>query len=125
MEDYVAEQELENLRSAVEKESLAYVEDHFPNGACTVYVTEEEIVIAVVDNKYNPNNFWNGRWLAHWIYNTTNSELKGISKINVHYYEDGNVQLNTEKKFETQVPKTEVSKAHRILCNLLNLSNLG
>lgn len=29
--------------------------------------------------------------------------------MNVHYYEDGNVQLNTEKKSNVSVTKTEVS----------------
>lgn len=113
MEEYTEEQALDSLRTAVETECIKYVEDHFPNGVCTVHCTETEIIIAIVDNKYNPNNFWNGRWLAAWIYDTQSSQLKGTTKVNVHYYEDGNVQLNAEKSFETQVAKNDVSKHNR------------
>ncbi|CEG72731.1 hypothetical protein RMATCC62417_08234 [Rhizopus microsporus] len=108
LEDYVVESPLESLREAVEKEALEYVNDHYPNGVCTVHTTENnEIVIAIVDNKYNPNNFWNGRWLSSWIYDTQSHSLKGSTKVNVHYYEEGNVQLNADKTFEAQL--TEIS----------------
>lgn len=108
LEDYVVESPLESLREAVEKEALEYVNDHYPNGVCTVHTTENnEIVIAIVDNKYNPNNFWNGRWLSSWIYDTQSHSLKGSTKVNVHYYEEGNVQLNADKTFEAQL--TDIS----------------
>ncbi|KAL9538708.1 hypothetical protein MBANPS3_010730 [Mucor bainieri] len=107
VEEYTTESQLEPLRAAVEKECLAYVNDHFPNGVCTVHSTDNEITIAIVDNKYNPNNFWNGRWLASWIYDTQSNEVKGATKVNVHYYEDGNVQLNAEKNVNATVSKTE------------------
>ncbi|RCI00313.1 F-actin-capping protein, partial [Rhizopus stolonifer] len=106
-EEYTTESTLEELRIAVEKECLAYVEDHFPNGVCTVYATETEIAVAVVDNKYNPNNFWNGRWLASWIYDTQSGDLKGTTKVNVHYYEDGNVQLKADKDVTLRVNKKD------------------
>ncbi|GAA5815549.1 hypothetical protein MFLAVUS_009061 [Mucor flavus] len=107
LEEYTEEQALDSLRTAVETECVKYVEDHFPNGVCTVHCTETDITIAIVDNKYNPNNFWNGRWLAAWIYDTQSTDLKGTTKVSVHYYEDGNVQLNAEKNFETKVAKND------------------
>ncbi|RCH92978.1 F-actin-capping protein, partial [Rhizopus stolonifer] len=108
LEDYTEEIPNGSLREAVEKEALDYVNDHYPNGVCTVHATENnEIAIAIVDNKYNPNNFWNGRWLASWIYDTQSGSLKGATKVNVHYYEDGNVQLNADKTFEAQVTKVD------------------
>ncbi|KAG1057777.1 hypothetical protein G6F43_000420 [Rhizopus delemar] len=118
LEDYTSEIPLDSLREAVQTEALKYVDDHYPNGVCTVHVTENnEIAIAIVDNKYNPNNFWNGRWLASWIYDTQSGNLKGAAKVNVHYYEDGNVQLNADKNFEAQVTKVdnEVQLAESLL----------
>lgn len=100
---------MDSLRAAVEKECAIYVNDHFPNGVCTVHCTDSEITIAIVDNKYNPNNFWNGRWLASWKYDTQSNKLKGTTKVSVHYYEDGNVQLNAENNFESQITKKDVS----------------
>lgn len=107
LEEYTEEKALESLRAAVEKESELYVNDHYPSGVCTVHCTDSEITIAVVDNKYNPNNFWNGKWRASWKYDTQSNELKGTTKVNVHYYEDGNVQLNADKSFESQISKND------------------
>lgn len=98
-----------HVRSTIETEVAAYVKDHYPEGVCTVYATDEHrIVIAIVDNKYNPGNYWNGRWRAVWTFDTQSGELKSVTKINVHYYEDGNVQLNAEKEHETKVSISEV-----------------
>ncbi|KAI9272436.1 F-actin-capping protein subunit alpha [Sporodiniella umbellata] len=110
LEDYTEEIPNNSLREAIETEALEYVGDHYSNGVCTVHATQDnEIAIAIVDNKYNPNNFWNGRWLASWIYDTQSGSLKGNTKVNVHYYEDGNVQLNADKTFEVQVNRVDVS----------------
>ncbi|KAF7727837.1 F-actin-capping protein [Apophysomyces ossiformis] len=104
LEDHEIEQSIEELRVAVDTEVQAYVADHYPNGVCTVYgVNSEEIAICIVDNKYNPHNYWNGRWLSSWTYSTQTGALKGTAKVNVHYYEEGNVQLSSEKGYEATV----------------------
>ncbi|KAJ8660416.1 hypothetical protein O0I10_003874 [Lichtheimia ornata] len=108
LESHDIDESLEELRSTIETEVAAYVKDHYPEGVCTVYATDEHrIVIAIVDNKYNPGNYWNGRWRAVWTFDTQSGELKSVTKINVHYYEDGNVQLNAEKEHETKVSISE------------------
>ncbi|CAO3647264.1 unnamed protein product [Cunninghamella echinulata] len=102
---------LDSLRSSIDESFGDYVKDHYPEGVSSVFVNEKQIIIAIVDNKYNPNNYWNGRWLATWIYDTQSNQLKGNTKVNVHYYEDGNVQLSANKDFESTVTKNDdVSK---------------
>ncbi|KAG9602399.1 hypothetical protein KCU97_g2039, partial [Aureobasidium melanogenum] len=39
----------------------------------------------------------NGRWRAHYLFSPSNSSLSGAINIDVHYYEDGNVRLQTSK----------------------------
>lgn len=39
----------------------------------------------------------NGRWRSHFLFNTASGALTGSIKVDVHYYEDGNVRLLTEK----------------------------
>ncbi|KAI9478919.1 F-actin-capping protein subunit alpha [Zychaea mexicana] len=112
---------VEPLREAIEKEALTYVQDHYPEGVCTVYApTEYQVAIAIVDNKYNPGNYWNGRWLSTWTLDTQTGELKGATKINVHYYEDGNVQLNADKYHEAKVSISEVKNPCR--CSSFSMS---
>ncbi|KAI8086401.1 F-actin-capping protein subunit alpha [Halteromyces radiatus] len=109
VEPYQTEENtLDSLRTVMDEVSSKYVNDHYPEGVSSVFINEKDIILAIVDNKYNPNNYWNGRWLAVWTYDTETNELKGKTKVNVHYYEDGNVQLNADKQFETSVTKNEV-----------------
>jgi hypothetical protein len=39
----------------------------------------------------------NGRWRSLYIYSPSSSSLDGAIKVDVHYYEDGNVRLLTNK----------------------------
>lgn len=39
----------------------------------------------------------NGRWRSLYIFNPSDSALEGSIKVDVHYYEDGNVRLVTNK----------------------------
>jgi len=89
---------IEPTRKAFEDAAFAYIADHYPDGACTVYGKGKIITICIQSSKYNPNNFWNGRWRSVWQCTLTgaSTQLKASVKIQVHYYENGNVQLNTD-----------------------------
>jgi len=95
---------VEDLRSAVDDQISSYVSDHYPNGGVTVYAAKEggssKVTICSTSSRFNPANFWNGRWRSIWecTVGSKSVELKGTIYVNVHYFEDGNVQLNTEFK---------------------------
>ncbi|KAH7297495.1 hypothetical protein KP509_26G071800 [Ceratopteris richardii] len=87
---------------------MRYVEEAFPAGHCAVYVTKGkdvddsgcfELTIVISSAKLSPKNFCNGRWRSIWVAQFDNGlrtvELKGHIKISAHYFEDGNVQLDT------------------------------
>ncbi|TPX31921.1 hypothetical protein SmJEL517_g04873 [Synchytrium microbalum] len=84
-------------RIAMDDAIQQYVSQHYPEGASAVYLVNNTLHIVIVDSKYNANNFWNGRWRSYYTIPVTGGDLKGTVKLQVHYYEDGNVQLNTSK----------------------------
>jgi len=87
---------LEPLRGAFEKHAFEYAAAHFPHGTATVYGFQGEIVLCISAARFNPNNYWNGRWRSTWSYRPGSAKATGLFKVVVHYYEDGNVQLNTD-----------------------------
>jgi hypothetical protein len=50
----------------------------------------------------------NGRWRSVWSVEKGGSKLTGSAKVQVHYYEDGNVQLNSTKDFELEISSEQV-----------------
>ncbi|KAF9435172.1 F-actin-capping protein [Entomortierella beljakovae] len=97
--DHTVDETIEDLRKAVEKETDAYVADRYAEGVSAVYGSNGIITIAIVHNK-------NGRWRSVWILDTASSEINGSMKCKVHYYEDGNVQLETSKEAEEKLSKS-------------------
>jgi len=95
----------ESWRSALEDALSKYVKDHYPHGVLTVYGkssgSDITLTACIEDHQFQPQNFWNGRWRSEWTItfnsNGGNSEMKGLLKLQVHYYEDGNVQLQSNK----------------------------
>lgn len=45
----------------------------------------------------------NGRWRSLYIYSPSSSSLTGSIKVDVHYYEDGNVRLLTDKPVSVSI----------------------
>ncbi|ORY52684.1 subunits of heterodimeric actin filament capping protein Capz [Rhizoclosmatium globosum] len=96
--------ELEDHRAALDAAIASYAQDHYPNGISAVYSIENKSLVAlIVSNKFNPNNFWNGRWISEWTVSLDSDEVKGELKAHVHYYEDGNVQLKTGKSINAKL----------------------
>lgn len=46
----------------------------------------------------------NGRWRSLYVFDPSSGTLEGSIKVDVHYYEDGNVRLLTNKPVNITVP---------------------
>ncbi|CAO1614670.1 unnamed protein product [Parajaminaea phylloscopi] len=55
----------------------------------------DEYVLQIVSGKSNASNFWSGRLLSRYVYAPEKGTVRGETKLQIHYYENGNVQLNT------------------------------
>lgn len=94
----------EAYRSAVSEQLKPYVAEFYPAGVTTVYGKRDDngdvlVIACIEDHKYSPENFWNGKWRSEWKITVTGSSatIAGVLKTQVHYYEDGNVQLVSQK----------------------------
>ncbi|QRW00476.1 F-actin-capping protein subunit alpha-2 [Ceratobasidium sp. AG-Ba] len=88
----------EPFRLALEESTIRYLAEHFQEGVSSVFTSTSNnntYIIQIVANKYNPQNFWSGRWRSEYIINLDKGEVTGKVLVNVHYYEQGNVQLQT------------------------------
>jgi hypothetical protein len=76
---------------------------HGENASVGVYAIEGKINIAITGEKVNLKNFWSGKWTSNWNLTIDGSggsaTLSGDIKIHVHYFEDGNLQMQTNKAF--------------------------
>lgn len=98
-----------SLITSLLKSVSTYFSEHYPaspNSAYTVCKsskssssssTDSVVAILLVSNKYSPQNFLSGRWRSSYFYSPATQSLTGTIKINVHYYEDGNVALTATK----------------------------
>nr|CCH23112.1 F-actin capping protein subunit alpha [Nematostella vectensis] len=122
----------EPWRAAVDQAFRAYVKDHYPHGVCTVYGSSTDGLITIVacleDHKFEPQNFWNGRWRSEWSASFKKSgetvDMNGDLKLQVHYYEDGNVQLVSSKEIQHELKvASEAATAKNFVQNIEESEN--
>lgn len=100
---------MEPWRKALQEEADKYIESHYQEtGIATVFVANNTVTLCIESHRFQPKNFWNGRWRSQWTIpvgegKSGQQELKGIVKVQVHYYEDGNVQLVSTKEINAKV----------------------
>jgi len=108
--------EADGFRAAFEKEITDYTKDHYEKGVSTVYGKGDEVICCLEHHKFQPQNYWNGRWRSEWTFNKSTGSVEGVLKVAVHYYEDGNVQLTSEKKVSDKVAVSdEVATAKKVI----------
>ncbi|VDO40043.1 unnamed protein product [Haemonchus placei] len=100
---------LESWRVALQKELDAYIEEHYSkSGVGCVFVRHGNFTLCIESHQFQPKNFCNGRWRSEWKVpvgegKSGSQELVGKIKVQVHYYEDGNVQLFSEKECNVKI----------------------
>jgi len=120
---WTPESGMESLRAAVEAEVTAYTSSHYRHGVCATFSKPSEssgqlIVSCIEDHQFQPKNYWNGRWRSQWTLQVEGPQahITGVLKVQVHYYEDGNVQLVSSKEVkETISVGSEVDIAQELV----------
>lgn len=100
---------IEEFRCALDAEIMKYVSEAYPKGVSAVYCSkgkdvEEpgsnfEFVVVISATRLSPQNFCNGSWRSIWNLDFKDEdqmvEIKGKLQVGAHYFEEGNVQLDT------------------------------
>ncbi|OLY85492.1 F-actin-capping protein subunit alpha-2 [Smittium mucronatum] len=123
-EDYSSHVEEDSFRDDLQLMGNEYISEHYAGGKISVFPInfnlfpesashlhtepdaaplERGYIFCIINNRYSPENFYNGRWQSTWSFNQDTSVLTGSLKIHIHYYEDGNVQLNVEKNVSEEI----------------------
>lgn len=109
----------EKWRSALELEWTNYSLEHYHEGTGSVFSSSSNNEIISLNaclegHQFQPKKFWNGRWRSIWSISFNPNQdkvvqMKGLIKLHVHYYEDGNVQLvstrNCDQEIEIKKPE--------------------
>ncbi|KAJ2008543.1 F-actin-capping protein subunit alpha [Coemansia thaxteri] len=100
----------EEVRAELQRELDGYVASYYASGSVSVFVHEGSVVSCIVSNRFSPGNYWNGSWRAVWSFDPATGQLNGSAKVRVHYFEEGNVQLDTQSDFAADVPMAGASE---------------
>jgi len=93
-------EDVAKYRASIAKSIESYVAIQYKAGktATAVYGADNGNITVVISAKnVNLGNFWSGGWRSVYTVSVKAkgaAEIKGNIKINVHYFEDGNVQLH-------------------------------
>ncbi|KAK4686398.1 hypothetical protein P7C73_g3722, partial [Tremellales sp. Uapishka_1] len=67
--------------------------------------------LELVGNRYNTSNFWTGRWRTQWTVDHASKQVTGDIKVDVHYFEQGNVQLSAKHSASFPYPSETSSQS--------------
>jgi len=95
-------QGLDEEREAVESAMQRYIDSQYAVGTttCNVVPQGDILVVLISGEKLNLKNFWGGRWQSKFYIDLDSKTLEGVIKVYIHYFEDGNVQMNTDKSVD-------------------------
>jgi capping protein alpha len=95
------DEEVSTLRRALQSKASSYTSTSHvtESSGAGVFVKDGNFVIVLSGEKTNLKNFWSGKWTSTWSLKVDGSsaELSGDAKLHVHYFEDGNLQMQSSK----------------------------
>ena len=100
--NFTVDSSLESKRAAVGEQVSAYVKKKFCGDASagSVYAKDGAIVIVITGERSNLRNMYCGKWNSQFKIEQIaggKATVSGETKVHNHYFEEGNIQLQTSK----------------------------
>lgn len=90
----------ENIKNSLQKKLNDYAKEFYPKGAAIVMPVDEKtfkLIISAAD--FKPQQFSNGKWRSEWTITCGGKiNVEGRIRVEVHYFEDANIQMHTDTK---------------------------
>ncbi|CAM9644807.1 unnamed protein product [Chrysoparadoxa australica] len=97
---------IEEERKAVQSAVGEYCTSHFAEGrsASAVYGKDQTVSVHISGEHNNLRNWWSGSWYGHYTVQVGDGKatFKGTIKVRGHYFESGNMQLQSTKAVQEQ-----------------------
>ena len=94
---------MEPFRRALQHRADTYVSSSFVSEMSTasVFLKDDKITLVLGGEKSNLKSFWSGKWQSQWmiVFSGNTAEFSGEVKLHVHYFEDGNLQMQSTKLY--------------------------
>lgn len=125
LEEYESKNE---TRKKIEKKLIEYVNKYYilESTFYNVYFDSllDKIHILISGQNISKKNFWSGEWLSIWEIDLNDKKVTGEIKVNTVYNEDGNIQFNFKKNYETiNKGKDDDSIADELITYIAKIEN--
>jgi len=116
VEPWKPEPSVEAQRKAIDDAMAKYASEWLPDAVVTTYgdcddsTGQIKVTCCIGRCNLNLKNYWAGLWRSTWTLEMSEGakqgKLKGSVHCDVHYFEDGNVQLDDATNFSCVLPLT-------------------
>lgn len=110
-------------RAGVEKAMADYKKNQYKENKCTITVygaDDGTITVCLSARNVRLSSFWTGGWRSYFAFNVGTkgtTEMKCTIKVNVHYFEDGNVQLHSAIEKVVSINVSDVEGTGKAVVN--------
>eukprot|EP00494_Astrolonche_serrata_P028698 UN28965 len=124
------DEEKSDLHTALEKTMGKMVGQYYQSmghasHAVSIFSDDSALNAVISAKNVNLGNFWCGNWISVHKIDLEGNKIKGKVTIQVHYFESGNVQLNTEfsKEVGVSISGSEEKSAETISNAICKMEN--
>lgn len=106
IEDYNPSESYPSYFNELAETLETYGNDHYPSTYAYSIIpkSSDEVHVILIGQRLNNENYYTGQWNSTYV--IKNGSISGNIKVDIHYYEDGNVRLNFDESVQDSISPT-------------------